>query len=284
MKGLFLFVTTACALVAFALNSILCRLALGGHAIDAASFTTLRLGSGALTLAVIQRASRGRRAPRTGWLAAGLLFAYAICFSFAYDTLSTGVGALLLFGSVQVSMLVVALRAGERLTIGAWFGFAVAASGLVVLVLPGLSAPHPVGAGLMVMAGVAWGGYTLKGRGSTAPVADTARSFLLAAPLALVASALTMNRAYTNSYGVYLALTSGALTSGVGYAVWYAVLPRLSTARAAALQLLVPVIAAAGGVVLVSEPITLRLVLSSCMILGGVGAVVLARAVRMRAT
>lgn len=280
MKGLLLLGTTTVALVAFALNSVLCRLALGGHAIDAASFTTLRLASGALTLALIQRARPGRRPPRAGWLAGGFLFAYAICFSFAYNSLTTGVGALLLFGSVQVSMLVVALRNGESLSVSAWLGFVVAALGLVVLVLPGLSAPSPLGATLMVLAGVAWGGYTLMGRGSTAPVADTARSFLLATPPALATSLLTLHWASAAGYGIALALTSGILTSGVGYAIWYAVLPWLSTARAAALQLLVPVIAALAGVVVVSEPITLRVVLASCMILGGVGAVVMLRAAR----
>ena len=273
---------TAFALVAFAANSVLCRLALGGHAVDAASFTSVRIASGALVLFVLAR-SAGRSTAQagpskhSGWRAACALFAYAACFSFAYGSLTTAMGALILFGSVQVTMLVVALGNGERLSPTAWLGFGVAAAGLVVLVFPGLSAPSPVGALLMGIAGSAWGAYTLLGRGSRAPIADTARNFLLATPLAALVSAFSLRHVAVTPTGIVLAMASGAITSGLGYALWYAALSSLSASRAAVLQLLVPMLAALGGVVFVSEVLSWRLALASCMILGGVGLVITRR-------
>jgi len=273
---------TALSLVAFAANSVLCRLALGGHALDAASFTSVRIASGALVLFVLVRSTgrstgQARPSERSGWRAACALFAYAACFSFAYGSLTTAMGALILFGSVQVTMLVVALGNGERLSPTAWLGFGVAAAGLVVLVFPGLSAPSPVGALLMGIAGSAWGAYTLLGRGSRAPIADTARNFLLATPLAALVSAFSLRHVAVTPTGIVLAMASGAITSGLGYALWYAALSSLSASRAAVLQLLVPMLAALGGVVFVSEVLSWRLALASCMILGGVGLVITRR-------
>ena len=283
MKGWRLVLTTVLALVAFAGNSLLCRLALGKHSIDAASFTSVRILSGALVLMLLQRLTGSAQpSPRSGWRAAALLFAYAACFSFAYGSLTTGTGALIVFGSVQVTMLGVALGTGERLTSVAWLGLGLAAIGLGVLLFPGLSAPDPLGAVLMGLAGAAWGGYTLAGRGSPAPVADTARNFLLATPLALVVSGVTFRSATITRTGVLLAAISCAVTSGVGYSLWYAALRTLSSVQAAVLQLCVPVLAAALGIVFLSEVLSLRLVLASCMILGGVALVIAQRAVAAR--
>lgn len=269
---------TVLALIGFAGNSVLCRLALGAHAVDAASFTSIRIASGALVLFVLMR-STGQAAPskHSGWRAALALFAYATCFSFAYGSLTTAMGALILFGSVQVTMLLVALGHGERLTPLAWLGFGVAAVGLVVLVFPGLSAPSPVGAMLMAIAGAAWSAYTLLGRGSAAPIADTARNFLLATPLAVLVSAFTLRHAAVTPSGIVLAVVSGAITSGLGYTLWYAALRSLSASHAAVLQLLVPMLAALGGVVFVSEVLSWRLAAASCMILGGVALVITRR-------
>jgi drug/metabolite transporter (DMT)-like permease len=206
-----------------------------------------------------------------------LLVAYAACFSFAYGSLATGTGALILFGCVQVTMLLAALGAGERLTAVAWLGLGVAALGLAVLVFPGLRAPDPLGALLMGIAGAAWGGYTLLGRGSQAPVADTARNFLCAAPLAFAVNALTFRSAALTRTGVVLAVISGAVTSGVGYALWYAALRALSSVQAAVLQLCVPVLAAAGGIFFLAEALSSRLALAAAMILGGVALVITQR-------
>jgi len=258
---------------------------LGSHSIDAASFTSLRLGSGALTLVVLVRLfARGGAVPRAGAVSAGALFGYAIAFSFAYDTLSTGTGALILFGSVQVTMLMWALRQGEQLSALAWLGFVMAALGLLVLVFPGLSAPSALGATLMALAGVAWGVYSLLGRGSRAPIADTARSFAWATPMSLGVSLLNLESASLSRDGVLLALASGVVTSGGGYAIWHAALSRLGATRAAALQLLVPVLAALGGVLLLSETLTRRLVVAALLVVGGVGLVVAVRARTSRRT
>lgn len=275
MSRLALVLVTVLALVAFAANSLLCRLALGGHGIDAASFTSVRIGSGAIVLVLLRRFfAAPRPSPRAGWRAAGLLFVYAACFSFAYGSLAAGTGALILFGSVQLTMLLVALGTGERLTAVAWLGMAAAATGLCVLVSPGLSAPDPLGALLMGLAGAAWGGYTLLGRGSQAPVADTAQNFLFATPLALAVTALTLRNATLTRTGLVLAVISGAVTSGLGYTLWYTALRALSSVQAAVIQLCVPVLAAVGGSVLLSEVLSGRFVLAAAMILGGVALVI----------
>lgn len=268
---------TGLALIAFAANSIFCRLALGRGQIDPVNFTLIRLGSGALTLFLILAATRRPLALRGSWAGPALLLAYAAGFSFAYVSLSAGTGALLLFASVQTTMLVLALRAGERFRALEGVGLFAALAGLVYLVLPGLSAPSPVGCTLMVIAGMAWGGYSIRGRGSADALGDTARNFMLATPLIALASAATVRTAHVTAPGVMLAIASGALTSGIGYVVWFAALRGLSAIRAAMVQLAVPALAAAGGVVFLSERVTLRIVLAGVLILGGVAMAIAGR-------
>jgi drug/metabolite transporter (DMT)-like permease len=269
---------TAAAMVAFAANSLLTRLALQDGAIDAASFSSIRLVSGALALAAIVRLHAGAPATtRADWLAAAMLFGYVAFFSFAYLTLAAGTGALILFGAVQLTMLVAGWRAGERFGPLAASGFAAAVAGLVALVLPGVTAPEPVGAAAMALAGIAWGVYSLRGRGVPDPLAATAANFLRAAPMALALSLALAGRAHAGAAGVGLAIASGALTSGVGYVIWYAALRGLTALRAATVQLAVPPIAAFAGVLLLDEAITPRLVGASVAILGGIGLVLAAR-------
>ncbi len=270
---------TVLALLAFAGNSLLCRAALRDTAIDPASFTLLRIVAGALVLALLV----GLRAPaqlRAGsWTSAAALFAYAIAFSYAYIGLSAGTGALILFGAVQASMLGWALLRGERFGAVQTLGFALAIAGLIGLLLPGLSAP-PFGAALlMLLAGIAWGVYSLRGRGAGDPTAVTAGNFLRAVPMAVAALALALLLApdamQIDAPGSLYAIASGALTSGLGYAIWYRALPQLRASTAATVQLSVPVITAVAGVLLLSEPVSLRLVLASIAVLGGVALVVL---------
>lgn len=272
----------ALAMVAFAANSLLCRLALQPPVlIDPASFASVRLVSGALMLALIVRLKPGRAAaPHADWAAAVMLFAYVALFSFAYLSLSAATGALVLFGAVQLTMFAAGLRAGERFAALAWLGFALAVGGLVYLMSPGLSAPPVAGAALMAGAGVAWGVYSLRGRNVPDPLAATAGNFLRAAPLALGCSALLLTQAHAEKAGIALAVASGAVTSGIGYVVWYAALPGLSAMRAATVQLSVPPIAAVGGVILLAEAITPRLAIASAAILGGIALVLASRARR----
>jgi len=265
---------TAVAMLAFAANSLLCRLALQRQGIDPASFGSIRLVSGAFTLLlVVQLRSRPPSAARADWLAAAMLFAYVAFFSFAYLSLSAGTGALILFGAVQLTMLGAGLGAGERFGPVAWLGFVLAAGGLVYLVLPGVAAPPLLGAVMMAVAGVAWGVYSLRGRGVPNPLAATSRNFLRAVPLALALSVVFVARAHADATGIALAVASGALTSGLGYVVWYAALARLSAMQAATVQLSVPLLAAFGGVLLLSEAITPRLAAASVAILGGIAIV-----------
>lgn len=265
-------VLTTAALVAFSANSLLCRLALGSQAIDAASFTTIRLGSGAAALALVLLATRGRSArPARGWIAsAGALFAYAILFSFAYRSLSAGTGALLLFGAVQATMIGVGLARGERPRPLEWLGLGLALGGLVVLAAPDLASPDPLGAVFMLAAGFAWGLYSLAGKQAADPIAATAFNFAAALPLALAASAFAFGRAHATPFGVALAVASGAIASGLGYVIWYAALRGLSATRASIVQLAVPLLAAGGGVLFLSETISTRLVVSAVLILGGI--------------
>lgn len=269
---------TAAAMLAFAANSLLCRLALLEGVIDPATFASIRLISGAITLAVIVRLrSQGSAPGHVDWLAAVMLFIYVAFFSFAYLTLSAGTGALILFGAVQLTMFGVGLRSGEMFRPIAWFGLAMAVAGLVYLVLPGVAAPPLLGAALMAIAGVAWGVYSLRGRAVADPLAATAGNFVRAAPLGLVLNLFFAANAYANGVGVALAIASGALTSGIGYVIWYAALTRLSAMRAATVQLSVPLIAAFGGVLLLSEAITPRLAVASAAILGGLALVLASR-------
>lgn len=263
---------TIAALTGFAANSVLCRMALGsGTEIDAMTFTTVRILSGAITLAILIRL-RGSGSPGTtgSWTSAGALFAYAIAFSLAYLRLGTGAGALILFGVVQMTMISAGLRAGERPRPMQWMGLLLAFGGLAGLSWPGLTAPDPVGAALMALAGVAWGIYSLRGRKSSRPLFDTAGNFLRAVPFAALLSVVMMASAHASLRGLALATASGAFASGVGYSVWYSVLPRLSATRAAIVQLSVPVLAAAGGIVFLGEPVTQRLLLNGATILAGV--------------
>lgn len=262
---------TAAALVGFAANSLLCRGALGrGHA-DAATFTTIRLVSGAFVLWVLSR--RGPRAIFASgkWPSAAALFTYAAAFSFAYVRIGAAVGALLAFGAVQATMIAWALRTGERPAPAEWGGLALAAAGVVFLVSGGLRAPDPIGAALMLTAGVAWGVYSLIGRSATRPLETTAGNFALAVPFTLALSLVAPGPAHVTRSGVLLAVTSGAIASGVGYSLWYGALPGLTATGAAVVQLSVPVLAALGGVLLLGESLTPRLVVSAAAILGGVG-------------
>ena len=270
---------TAAAMLAFAANSLLCRLALLQGGIDPASFGAVRIVSGAIALALIVRWRAGEARETSGdWLSAAMLFAYVAFFSFAYVSLAAGTGALILFGAVQLTMFGAALRAGERFAPLACAGLAVAALGLVYLVLPGVSAPPIVGAVLMASAGVAWGVYSLRGRGALDPLGATAGNFLRAAPMAPVLWLPFIGVAHADMGGILLAVASGAITSGVGYALWYTALRELSAMRAATVQLSVPVITAFGAVLFLAEPLSLRLVLASVAILGGIALVLAGRA------
>lgn len=263
-------ILTALAMVAFAGNSLLCRAALKHTGIDAESFTTIRLLSGAVMLWLLVRLRRGRVTGSGNWLSALALFVYAAGFSFAYVSLPTATGALLLFGAVQATMIGRGIWVGERLRPWQWGGFALAFAGMVGLLLPGLSAPPLQGSVLMLAAGVAWGVYSLRGKGAGDPTAVTAGNFLRAVPIAAGLSLLMLDQASLDLAGVLYAVCSGALASGVGYAIWYTVLPALKATSAATVQLSVPVIAAVGGIVLLGESVTLRLALASIAILGGI--------------
>lgn len=315
------FTLTLLAMIAFASNSLLCRAALKETSIDAASFTFIRIFSGAAALWLIlqtrrklivdrtasplverseavatfpspQSSPKGRGGPFSlrekvgmraagNWISALALFAYAAAFSFAYNTLSAGTGALLLFGAVQATMILWGFRKGERLRIIQILGLLVALSGLVVLVFPGLSAPPLIGSVLMLSAGVAWGVYSLRGKikgqsGSDRDaIAATAGNFLRAVPFAALMSVVMIRQARFDSLGLVYALISGAITSGVGYVIWYLALSGLKASSAATVQLSVPVLAATGGILLLSEPLTLRYLIASIAVLGGIFLVVI---------
>jgi drug/metabolite transporter (DMT)-like permease len=263
---------TGLALIAFAANSVLCRLALGEETIDASSFTAIRLLAGIIVLQVIISLDSNKKEllAKGSWLASFMLFLYAITFSFAYISLDTGTGALILFGAVQISMLLLSLISGTRLHFTEWIGLITAFAGFVYLVLPGVTAPSTIGFLLMTIAGIAWGVYSLKGRDSKKPLMDTAYNFLRTIPFVIVLVLVTYKNAFYSPEGLLLAIISGAITSGLGYTIWYIALGGLSATQASVFQLLVPVIAAFGGVLFVSEAITLRLTISAVMILGGI--------------
>jgi drug/metabolite transporter (DMT)-like permease len=267
------------ALIAFAANSVLCRLALGSNSIDAATFTIIRLVSGVLVLQFILRVQPANDSmPSKGsWTAALMLFTYAICFSYAYITLDTGTGALILFGAVQITMIMFSLLGGDRLHFSQWIGVLIAFAGFVILVLPGVTTPSLAGFTLMTLAGIAWGGYTLKGKGSANPLMDTTFNFTRTLPVVAILAAITLQNSHYTREGIMLAVLSGGIASGIGYAIWYTALGSLSAIQAAVLQLLVPVIAAVGGIIFVAEAITLRLTFSAIMILGGILLVFLGR-------
>lgn len=267
------------ALLAFAANSVICRLALGRHLIDAASFTSVRLLAGAVVLLLLRRllAPRESLRPAGNWPAAAMLFAYAAAFSFAYVTLPTATGALLLFGAVQLTMILSTLAKGHRMHALEWTGLAFAFSGFVYLVLPGLAAPTFAGFALMTTAGIAWGFYTLFGRGSQNPLADTAGNFIRTLPMLGLLLPFAWLGGHTSANGILLATLSGAVTSGIGYTIWYLALRNLTATQAATMQLAVPVLAAFGGVVLLGESITLRMSIAAALVLGGIALVIRAR-------
>jgi drug/metabolite transporter (DMT)-like permease len=266
---------TALAMMAFAGNSLLCRLALRDTGIDAATFTAIRLASGALVLWLLVTLRRDERAGHGNWPSAFALSVYAAGFSFAYLTLPAATGALLLFGAVQATMIGHGLWKGERLSGIQWIGLVLALGGLVGLLLPGLSAPPPMGSTLMLCAGIAWGVYSLRGRAAGAPLKVTAGNFLRATPIVIVLCVLNLGHLSLDGAGIGYAVASGALASGIGYAIWYTALPALKATRAATVQLSVPVLAAMGGIIFLGEPMTLRLILSSLAILGGIALVIL---------
>jgi drug/metabolite transporter (DMT)-like permease len=275
MPRLVLIITLA--MLAFAGNSLLCRVALRDTAIDAGSFTAIRLASGAAMLAVIVRARSGRPAGSGSWAAAACLFGYAAAFSFAYRELSAATGALLLFGAVQTAMLSWGLAIGERLRPLQVAGLLIAVGGLVYMLLPGLDAPPLSGAAFMMAAGLFWSGYSLLGRGTKNPIEATAGNFLRAVPFAAALFLATSVNTTVDHTGALYAVVSGALTSGLGYVLWYAALPALTAASAAVIQLSVPAIAAAGGVILLAEPLSSRLVIASVTIMGGIALTILRR-------
>jgi drug/metabolite transporter (DMT)-like permease len=273
---------TILALIAFAANSVLCRLALADGAIDAAGFTSVRLLAGVVVLFAImsimatKAAMKGKKSTanvsrsKGSWLAGLMLFIYAVCFSFAYLSLDTATGAVILFGSVQLSIILLSLFMGNRLQFTEWSGVLLAFGGFVYLMSPGVSMPSVSGFVLMATAGLAWGIYTLKGKGSQNPLMDTSYNFLRTLPLVMVLVIMNWPGISLSGEGILWAVLSGGIASGVGYTLWYMALAGLQTTQAAVVQLFVPVIAASGGVIFIAEPITLRLILAAILILGGI--------------
>lgn len=278
---------TGLALIAFAANSVLCRLALGNGAIDASSFTGIRLFSGAVALFIILSIKSKTKGnikkinqevtSKGSWMASFTLFIYAITFSYAYLSVDTGTGALILFGSVQITIILLSLISGTRLHFIEWSGVIVAFTGFIYLILPNITTPSINGFILMTVSGISWGIYTLKGRSSKNPLMDTTYNFLRTTPFVALLAVLTVQSANLSPEGILLALISGAITSGLGYTIWYIALGGLSSTQAAVIQLSVPVIAAIGGVIFVSEPITTRLIIAATIVLSGILMVVLGK-------
>jgi drug/metabolite transporter (DMT)-like permease len=273
-------ILTLAAMIAFASNSLLCRAALKQTSIDAASFTFIRVFSGAIVLWLVMNLRRMIRTTRSvglggNWISALALLLYAAGFSFAYSAVSAGTGALLLFGAVQATMILWGLHKGERLRVIQILGLLVAMTGLVVLLFPGLSAPPLFGSILMLGAGVAWGVYSLRGQREKNPVTETTGNFVRAVPFAAAVSIIFLRCLDLDLAGVIYAMISGTVTSGLGYVIWYSVLPSLKAASAATVQLSVPVLTAAGGILLLGEPLTLRYLLASVAVLGGITLVIL---------
>lgn len=274
MNRVFVLLYTILAIFAFAGNSVLTRAALDSGSIDAASFTAVRLFSGAVALLVIVwlRSAPSVEVPNRGsWRAAVTLFIYAVAFSFAYISLPTSTGALILFAAVQFTMVGVGITQGHQLRVTEWCGMAAAFAGLVYLVMPALEVPASfIGVVLMIIAGIAWGMYSLNGRGSQSPLRDSAWNFSRSLPFVAVLILLAWQTLTISAPGLLLAIASGALTSGLGYAIWYQVLPHLRITTAAVSQLSVPVVAAVGGVLFVGEFISLRLLVATTLVLGGI--------------
>lgn len=297
MSSARIFILTLLAMIAFASNSLLCRAALKESSLDPATFTLVRIFSGAAGLWLVMSVRRIAKVNRTAttltedlsspptktahspldygnWISATALFVYAAGFSFAYTSLSAGTGALLLFGAVQATMILWGLYKGERLSMIQIFGFMAAITGLCVLLFPGFSAPPLTGSMLMLGAGIAWGVYSLHGKGEKNPASVTTGNFIRAVLFAIVLSLAFASQAHVDLAGIAYAVISGAVTSGLGYVIWYSALPGLTATSAATVQLSVPVLAATGGIVLLSEPITFRYVLASVAVLGGIAFVI----------
>lgn len=270
---------TLLALIAFAANSVLCRYALEHDAIDAGSFTSLRLASGAIVLLLIISLHRQAHSERSkgSWLAGFMLFTYACTFSFAYNLLGAAMGALILFGVVQISMITLSSLSGNQLHFAEWFGLLIAFLGFVYLVFPGLSAPPLLGVLLMVLSGIAWAIYSLKGQQSSQALMDTAYNFLRTLPFVGLLTLMTFENSHYTSQGIFLAILSGGVTSAIGYIIWYRALRDLTSTQAAVVQLLVPVITAMGGVLFLSEHLSTRLIVASMLILGGISCVIVGR-------
>ncbi len=273
------FLLTFIALSAFAANSVLCRYALAMDQIDPASFTLIRLVSGVFALFIIMRLRNGKQASRQkgSWFAGFMLFLYAACFSFAYLKIDTGMGALILFGSVQISMILVAIKSGYRLHATEWLGLSIAFSGFVYLVLPGASSPSFDGFILMLISGISWAFYSLKGFSSQNPLVDTSYNFLKTLPFVAILILLFYSQAHYSQQGILLAVCSGAITSAIGYTIWYMALTGLTSAQAAVVQLAVPALATLGGIVFLAEKLSYQFVIASLMILGGIFIVILGR-------
>ncbi len=265
-------VLTIFSLIAFAGNSVLCRLALGENQLDAASFTIIRLLSGIVMLLLISQAngSRSSLTQQINWLSSGALFLYAVTFSYAYLSLDTGTGALILFGAVQITMILASSLLGKKLYWAEWLGVAIAFLGFVYLVLPGITTPSFQGFILMTLAGGSWGIYTLQGKNSRQPIADSATNFLYTLPFVLTLLIIELPNSELSQPGIILAILSGAIASGVGYTSWYMAVRNLATVKASVVQLLVPILAALGGILFAGEVISLRLIISSLLILGGI--------------
>lgn len=278
-----IFLLTTITMIAFGANSIFGRLALEGDAIDPSSYSFIRLLSGAIMLAILVGVSSGvskQSLNHGNLISAFCLFAYAAAFSFSYVNIQTGVGALILFACVQAVMIGWALLKGDRPSLFEWLGIIIAFGAFIWLVSPGLEAPDPVAATLMAISGIAWGAYSLRGKSSSDPLKATAGNFLLSVPMGLVLLFITISSSQFSVYGVILAIASGAITSGMGYALWYKVLPQLTATRASIVQLTVPVVAGIGGLIFLSEPLTFRFVLASALILGGVAISIVVKANR----
>lgn len=277
-----LMLLTALAMLAFAANSLLCRVALRGEAIDPVAFTLVRLLSGALALWLISSLRTKTESMQGNWKGALSLFVYALGFAYAYVQLDTGTGALLLFGAVQMTIVGYGLFRGERLSVPAVAGLLIASAGLVALLLPGSSAPPLISSMIMIIAGMAWGIYSILGKGASSPLGSTTGNFMLAIPAIVLVALLQADEIRMTLAGVIAALVSGAIASGIGYALWYSVMPRLGSFQAASVQLSVPVLASVGGLIFLGESLSLRLVLASCAVLVGIALVLMSRRAQVR--
>lgn len=275
---------TVLALIAFAANSVLARLALGNNAIDASGYTSIRLISGAIVLYLIIQSKAGETdsSEKGSWLSGFILFLYAITFSYAYVSLDTGTGALILFAAVQLTMIILSIYSGNKLHFTEWIGLIISFIGFVYLVFPGVDTPSTVGFVLMTLAGIGWGFYTVLGKGSKRPLIDNAYNFLKTVPFVLVLLIISFKKENYSLNGVIFAIISGGITSGIGYTIWYMALRGLTHVQAAVVQLMVPVIASIGGVLFIAETITPRLTIASLLILGGILIVVIGKKILLK--